>query len=49
MAPPNPDDEEILEIIDQRRPPPSPVKYVVLGVVAIVLIVTGYLFIRHFT
>lgn len=49
MAPPNPDDEDILEIIDQRRPPPSPVKYVALSVVAIVFIVTGYLFLRHFT
>ncbi len=49
MAPPNPDDEEILEIIDQRRPPASPVKYIALSVVAIVFLVTGYLFIRHFT
>jgi hypothetical protein len=49
MALPNPDDEEILEIIDQRRPPPSPVKYVALSVVAVVLVVTGYLFLRHFT
>ena len=49
MAPPQPDDAEILEIIDQRRPPPSPVKYIVLGVVAIVLILSAYRFIRHFT
>lgn len=49
MAPPNPDDEDILEIIDQRRPPPSPVKYVASAVVAIVFIVAAYLFIRHFT
>lgn len=47
MAPP--DDEDILEIIDQRRPPPSPVKYVALSVVAVVFIVAAYLFIRHFT
>ncbi len=49
MAPPNPDDEEILEIIDQRRPLPSPVKPVALSVVAIVFIVAGYLLLRHFT
>ena len=49
MAPPNPDDEDILEIIDQRRPSSSPVKYVALTVVAIVFIVAAYLFIRHFT
>ena len=47
MAPP--DDEDILEIIDQRRPPPSPVKSVAVSVVAIVFIVAAYLFIRHFT
>jgi hypothetical protein len=49
MAPPNPDDEDILEIIDQRRPAPSPVKYIVAGIVAIVLIVAGYRLLRHFT
>jgi hypothetical protein len=49
MAQPNPDDEDILEIIDQRRPPPSPVKYVALSVVTIVFIVAAYLFARHFT
>ncbi len=49
MVLPNPDEEDILEIIDQRRPPASPVKYVALSVVAIVLLVTGYLFLRHFT
>lgn len=43
------DDEDILEIIDQRRPPASPVKYVALAVVAVVAVVCVYLFIRHFT
>ncbi|MEO6876420.1 MAG: hypothetical protein ABI222_16505 [Opitutaceae bacterium] len=50
MASPNlPDDEDILEIIDQRRRPPSPVKYVALSVVAVVVVVFSYLFIRNFT
>ena len=48
-VPSDPNDEDILEIIDQRRPPPSPVKYVALSIVAIVFIVAAYLFIRHFT
>ncbi len=45
----NPNEEEILEIIDQRRPPASPVKYVAAATVAIVGIVFGYLFFSHFT
>lgn len=49
MAAVDPNDEEILEIIDQRRPPPSPFKYVALGVVASVIVVAGYKLFLNFT
>jgi hypothetical protein len=44
-----PDEEEILEIVDQRRPVSHPAKYIVLGVVALVFILCGYRLLSHFT
>lgn len=41
--------EEILEIIDQRKPPTSWVKYVAFAVVGVTFIVFGYRLLRHFT
>lgn len=41
--------EEILEIVDQRRPPSHPIKYIVLGLVAVAFIVAGYRLLSHFT
>jgi len=49
VPPPAPDDEEILEIIDQRRPQPHPAKYLAITVVAVAAVVCSYLFIRNFT
>ena len=49
MAGENPDEQEIVEIVDQRRPVSHPVKYVVFGVVTLVFIVCGYLLLSHFT
>src|SRR5205085_933821 len=43
------DQEEILEIIDRRRPAAHPVKYVVLGLVAVAFIAAGYRLLSHFT
>jgi hypothetical protein len=44
-----PDEEEILEIVDQRRPVSHPAKYLVFGVVALVFILCGYRLLSHFT
>lgn len=43
------DQEDILEIVDRRRPASHPVKYIVLGLVAVVFIVAGYRLLSHFT
>jgi len=42
-------DEDILEIIDQRPPPASPAKYLVLGVVGLAFIFFSYRLLLHFT
>lgn len=49
MSSTDPNEEEVLEIIDQRRPVASPVKYIAAATIAIVFIVCNYLFFSHFT
>jgi hypothetical protein len=49
MPPANRDEEDFLEIIDQRRPTTNPMKYVASAVVAVVAVVFGFLFLSHFT
>src|SRR5690349_13985396 len=49
MADQTPDENEIVEIIDQRRPATHPAKYLVLGGVALVFIVCGYLLLSQCT
>ncbi len=43
------DPEQIIEIIDQRRPPTSGVKYAAFAVVGVAFIVCGYLLLVQFT
>lgn len=43
------DPEDIVEIIDQRRPRPSAAKYVAIGAVGVAFIVCGYLLLVKFT
>lgn len=45
----NPGEEEILEIIDQRRPAAHPLKYIVWGVVALAFVICSYRLLLHFT
>src|SRR4051812_6398381 len=49
MSSGKPGEEEILEIIDERRPATHPLKYVVFGVVALVVVICGYRLMLHFT
>lgn len=44
-----PNEEDVLEIIDQRKRPSHPLKYVAFAAVAIVSVVCGYLLMLHFT
>jgi hypothetical protein len=43
------DPEQLVEIIDQRRPPTSWVKYAAIAVVGVAFIVCGYLLLMQFT
>lgn len=49
MASGDPNEEDVLEIIDQRRPQSHPIKYVAWAIVAIVCVVCGYRLMLHFT
>jgi len=49
MSPGNAGEEDILEIIDQRRPSSHPLKYIVGGVVALAFVICGYRLMLHFT
>jgi hypothetical protein len=49
MSSGDPKEEEIVEIIDERRPRAHPAKYVALAVVAIVCVIFGYRLMLHFT
>ena len=49
MASGDPDEKEILEVIDQRRPTAHPLKYIVLGIVGLAFVVCGYRLMLHFT
>jgi hypothetical protein len=42
-------EEDIVEIVDQRRPASHPLKYIVWGVVALAFIICGYRLLLHFT
>jgi hypothetical protein len=49
MSSRDPDENEILEIVDQRRPTTHPLKYIVFGIVALAVVIFGYLLMLHFT
>jgi hypothetical protein len=49
MASGEPDEKEILEVIDQRRPTAHPLKYIVLGIVGLAFVICGYRLMLHFT
>ena len=49
MSSGDPDEKEILEIIDQRRTPSHPLKYIVLGIVALTFVICGYFLMLNFT
>jgi hypothetical protein len=49
MSSGNTDEEDILEIVDQRRPSTHPLKYIVFGVVALAFVICGYRILLHFT
>lgn len=49
MSSGDPQEEEIVEIIDERRPRAHPAKYIALAVVAIVCVICGYRLMLHFT
>ncbi|MEO7598653.1 MAG: hypothetical protein ABIV50_06965 [Opitutus sp.] len=49
MASADPRDEDILEIVDQRRPAAHPLKYIVWGIVGLAFVICGYRLLLHFT
>src|SRR4051794_37187051 len=49
MASGDPDEQETLEIIDQRRPTAHPLKYIVFGIVALAVVICSYRVMLHFT
>lgn len=49
MSSGEPNEEDVLEIIDQRRPQSHPAKYVAFAIVAVVFVICGYLLMLHFT
>lgn len=49
MSAGNSGEEEILEIIDERKPANHPLKYVVFGIVTLTVVICGYRLMLHFT
>ena len=49
MSSGDPEKDDVLEIIDQRRPSAHPLKYIVFGVVALAVVICSYRVMLHFT